>query len=367
MDWSPGQEVAVPHPQNVENRIASLRRYHLEEEDLPLPTTNFSHHGGNELLLPDELRAITSHIDPTSIYEVDPSLPRHLKPREPPLFHGADGQRPSRWLQKVKTYFLAINLKPTAWPLHASLMLTGSAEVWHNRFMEEVTQTWKTIPEDQRKPISWTVFGRELCLAFRGPTEVEEARAELATLQQGEHLWDYVTRWTELSWSVPNRDIADQIDFFINGLKFKTRWLVKNHLPRPQNMPQVIRLAFHYDQQVQAQKREAAAFRGLNQVNQVQRPWGRRQCTWKRKSPNFPITKKIDKRASLRAPTRVHQVQSFKPPFHRQPSRNGSSIRCYNCKGFGHIARDCPEPPTAETLRQRQLRAQGRPQLQSGN
>ncbi|KAD5317071.1 hypothetical protein E3N88_17017 [Mikania micrantha] len=144
-----------------------------------------------------------------------PGIPWAVKKIKLPEFNGFD---PQGWIQKATLYF-DINHTPEELRIRlAQLSMVG------------VAQHWFTVISQLKESISWTDFQLELLQRFSG-LEIHNPYEQLATIQQGDSIHDYLDDFEYLLSLVPRLSESQAIGYFIAGLKEDVKKWVRLHRP----------------------------------------------------------------------------------------------------------------------------------------
>ncbi|KAL6567362.1 hypothetical protein OROGR_001030 [Orobanche gracilis] len=162
--------------------------------DIPNPPPSF----GNNLMFP-----------PSS------AIPWATKKVKLPEFHGFD---PQGWLQKALLYFEIGGITSDLRLGVAQLCMTG------------VATHWFTILQQSYHPLSWELFQSEFLKRFSG-LEIRNPYEQLATMKQGDSIYDYIDEFEYLLSLVPQLPESQSIGYFIAGLKEDVKKWVHIHRP----------------------------------------------------------------------------------------------------------------------------------------
>lgn len=136
-----------------------------------------------------------------------PILPSSsIKAMAPSSFNGSMGMNPEQWLQEMERYLCVTGVDDNSKVLLASTYLKGGASVWFNTLDRALQQgDWKSF-----------------CVAFRqrfSPLDAARvARATLRKLRQRRNVSEYSTAFLRQIELIPDMSIADQLEYYINGL-----------------------------------------------------------------------------------------------------------------------------------------------------
>ncbi|KAD5316960.1 hypothetical protein E3N88_16906 [Mikania micrantha] len=142
-------------------------------------------------------------------------VPWAVKKIQLPEFSGFD---PQGWIQKATLYF-EINNTPEDLRIRLAQMS-----------MVGVAQHWFTVIRQLRDSISWADFKLELLQRFSG-LEIHNPYEQLATIQQGDSILDYLDDFEYLLSLVPSLSESQALGYFIAGLKDDVKKWVRLHRP----------------------------------------------------------------------------------------------------------------------------------------
>ncbi|KAM0043609.1 putative nucleotidyltransferase, Ribonuclease H [Helianthus debilis subsp. tardiflorus] len=145
----------------------------------------------------------------------DSPLPWAVKKVKLPEFSGFD---PQGWIQKANLYFDLNRTSDDARLQLARLSMVG------------VAQHWFTIITQVHPTISWHDFQSELLQRFSG-LEIQNPYEQLATIKQGDSIYDYIDDFEYLLSLVPRLPESQTIGYFVAGLKDDVKKWVRLHRP----------------------------------------------------------------------------------------------------------------------------------------
>lgn len=223
-----------------------------------------------------------------------------LRDIKPPLFYGEkDCPEFETWEFQMDQYLaLHSNMSQDSQMKVVGLSLRGAAAALYKDLCN--------LPADQ-KPTTWRELAAELRAVFLPVGRTKLARDELAEARQDKlTLAIYTTKMRKLYMAIPDIAEGEKVDRYIRGLT--SRHLQKEiFVHDPKTFEEAVKLATRYD-----------SFRNSMKVGQSGQ--GGKPSEGSR-NHNGP------------APMELGAMSNNKP----------KGPKCYNCKKYGHIARNCPE------------------------
>ncbi|KAM0042733.1 putative nucleotidyltransferase, Ribonuclease H [Helianthus debilis subsp. tardiflorus] len=180
----------------------------------------------------------------------DSPLPWAVKKVKLPEFSGFD---PQGWIQKANLYFDLNRTSDDARLQLARLSIVG------------VAQHWFTVILQVHPTISWLDFQSELLQRFSG-LEIQNPYEQLATIKQGDSIYDYIDDFEYLLSLVPRLPESQSVGYFVAGLKDDVKKWVRLH--RPQSRLDAMYLAKDVELMLRPNSGQAALgrFRYLNPI-----------------------------------------------------------------------------------------------------
>ncbi|MFS7888928.1 putative nucleotidyltransferase, Ribonuclease H [Helianthus anomalus] len=153
---------------------------------------------------------------PNHPFDQPSGLPWAVKKIKLPEFSGFD---PQGWITKANLYF-GINNTPDELRLQlAQLSMVG------------VAQHWFTIITQVHDSLTWTEFQGELLQRFSG-LEIQNPYEQLANIQQGDSIYDYIDDFEYLLSLVPRLPESQALGYFVAGLRDDMKKWVRLHRPQ---------------------------------------------------------------------------------------------------------------------------------------
>jgi len=129
-----------------------------------------------------------------------------IKAMAPSSFNGSVGVNPEQWLQEMERYLRVTGVDDNSKVLLASTYLKGGASVWFNTLDRAIQQG------------GWDPFREVFRERFSPLDAARVARATLRKLRQRRHVSEYSTAFLRQIELIPDMSIADQLEYYINGL-----------------------------------------------------------------------------------------------------------------------------------------------------
>jgi hypothetical protein len=260
-----------------------------------------------------------------------------------------DGQKDQTlgWLYSVEDRFETAvpPLDGRAKIVQISGALTGNALTWYTAYRKSPrTPAWLNDYKQFRK-----VFLR----AFTDPLEDERAQNEFDALRQTGSVTDYTTAFERLRTQLGLTDEVDDhspliVHKYLVGLKIP----IQRQLQRlaggpPKKLHHLIRAAELIDIQEARIKDIQQHAKETNKTTEKSASGTKDANTGGNKKSQTGQTS-----TNVRPNTdgnRAQRAESSSPAatVNRPTTRSqtqGSAVKCYNCQGFGHIAKECTEP-----------------------
>jgi hypothetical protein len=227
-----------------------------------------------------------------------------------PTFSAEPKENVRLWLQKMEYAFRAHKIADGDRVVNAVLCLKGKASQW----------CMCLARSSGGDPFSdWSEFTRGITQRFEPANLQHQLRDQLREIKQDAAIGEYVGRFHELISQVDSMTEADQIAYFVAGLRPDLRYEIRRQ--RPATLADTIRLAEDTEDALR-----------LDRPARVSARYDASPHTDPRTGPAAMEIDSLERRS---------RDAWFRPP-----------VKCYNCQGFGHIARYCPSA--------RQPRDQGR-------
>jgi hypothetical protein len=271
------------------------------------------------------------------------------------MFNGKDHSQTKLWVASFKAY-LQVNKKSfeddeckTDTPMYGSPDITyndedslprvlivlscmeGKAAEWATeqcqKWATQCTENWKAVPTHTRNVV-WNVpmdsFWKEFLKEWGDVRTWVEAETELESLYQKEsNIIDFWIRF---------RDLAQKANYppdnnptLCGMFRQKLSYHIQNHWTQP-GLPEVqffsIKAAFEHAISIEQTLKETA-------TRQSRGPGSSTTCSYPAKT------------TSAKAPT---PVPDSAPQSNATTTFDITKVRCYNCEGKGHFAKDCPKP-----------------------
>ena len=186
------------------------------------------------------LQALTSHHQKSSTSSADPSNSREAPLNiSVPLFHGRKGENVDTWIFQVEEAFKARRTPTKYWINYAANLLGDAALQWYFNRIRASEQGLKSKIED------WDTLTSELHHSFEPPNNQQILRRELMKIRQNSSVQDYVYQFRNLLGQIDLMSELDQIQYFINGLKEKTKMEVNYRGPR--FFEEAVQIAISFD------------------------------------------------------------------------------------------------------------------------
>jgi chemotaxis protein histidine kinase CheA len=260
-----------------------------------------------------------------------------------------DGQKDQAlgWLYSVEDRFdMAVPpLEDRAKIVQISSALTGNALVWYTAYRKSPhTPQWLTSYKDFRK-----AFLR----AFTDPLEDERAQNEFDVLRQTGSVTDYTTAFDRLRTQIGLGDSKEDsnpllVHKYLVGLKVPIqRQLQRSEEGPPKTLRRLVRHAERIDIQEARIKDMQQHAQAANKSTEKSTSTKDSNTGGNKKSQSGQTS--AERRPTTETSTRSNRAESTAPsstntrPQTRSQTQS-STVKCYNCNGFGHIAKECTEP-----------------------
>jgi hypothetical protein len=267
----------------------------------------------NLVLLNENLRAEVNELRTNQQHAnhqpANQARPPSLKGAPTSLFFGKNNENVTTWLFQLNGYFQQHRIPDDLCISHAATLLREGALQWyHNQVI--------STESDPEAPIkTWPGFQDQIKKAYRSPHHWYIIRKQMLALQQTGRITEYVEKFRSMAGQINNMAEEDQIVYFIEGLKERTRAAVETQVPK--ELETAIRLAAAYDE---------ANF-------------GYRLSSYR----NRPATTQQNGVVPMDL-TLVHARTPL--PRLTDEEREECMRRglCFRCRQAGHITRNCPGP-----------------------
>ncbi|KAE8736351.1 cytochrome P450 78A7-like [Hibiscus syriacus] len=238
---------------------------------------------------------------------------------KPEKFKGTrSAQDVENFLWGLDQYFAATGITEDAKKVSiASVYLSEVALMWWRRRCNDVKRGNAAIE-------TWVEFQAEFKEQFYPEYAEDEARSKLRRLKQEGSLREHVRKFVELMLQVPNLSEEDGFFTFMDGLK---PW-AKNELRRRGVKELSVALT----------TAESIIELGVKKVDSKPKP------KFRGSSGDRDKASKSDKDSS----------GNGKPSNGKHSDKKDKQIiQCYNCKGQGHLARDCPQKNKLSAIKEK--------------
>ncbi|KAE8660305.1 Detected protein of unknown function [Hibiscus syriacus] len=238
---------------------------------------------------------------------------------KPEKFKGTrSAQDVENFLWGLDQYFAATGITEDAKKVSiASVYLSEVALMWWRRRCNDVKRGNAAIE-------TWVEFQAEFKEQFYPEYAEDEARSKLRRLKQEGSLREHVRKFVELMLQVPNLSEEDGFFTFMDGLK---PW-AKNELRRRGVKELLVALT----------TTESIIELGVKKVDSKPKP------KFRGNGGDRDKASKSDKDSS----------GNGKPSNGKHSDKKDKQIiQCYNCKGQGHLARDCPQKNKLSAIKEK--------------
>jgi dUTP pyrophosphatase len=214
----------------------------------------------------------------------------------PPKFD-AKMMLPWEWINHMDAYFRSIN-KTSGWVDFTILYLRNNPLAW-----------WNNLHVTGTAPRNWQTFSAAIIQQFEPIDAVQKARNEIRYLKQTTAVADYVMKFKNIWYQIPDMNEAEAFDKFWDGLK------------------PAIKMAIDREEIIS----------GLDHL-----------MTWATCHDEILFGQKMTPRSDFKKPEHHHH----KKEWHKKVDAiETKDIECYNCGKKGHMAKDCrgKRNPNAKT------------------
>jgi len=287
----------------------------------------------------------------------------HIKAMAPSSFSGGVGVNPEQWLREMERYLRVTGADAAMWVPLASTYLKGGASVWFNT-LDHATQEG-----------DWASFREAFHARFSPLDAARVARAALRKLRQRRNVAEYSTAFLKQIELIPDMSIADQLEYYINGLHARLADAVDRQ--HPKTLQEAMNQAQR--EELRQATRQTQGSTGARSSYYYPRPAYSTSSYPDGDSMNLSVLEQeIDSLYALDQAPVSDEEHLHALPMHRSggPSmfRHGSSSsrqvsapssswrgvpgltrdefdrlsrenRCFNCKQPGHLARNCTKNP----------------------
>lgn len=240
----------------------------------------------------------------------------NIKAVKPDVFRGERSPGAvEAWLHTVEKYCELTRLNDQERVLFASTLLRDSAATWWRHLEKSIDEN----TGEAEAPKDWSDFKDSFRKEFRPSNATQMARQRLEKLKQHNSIRDYIIEFRNIMLDLPDMFEDDAIHQFIQGLQYEARLQV--FLKQPTSLKAAYAAAEAYEAAVECAK-------------------GVREPT---PSQNNQQVHFQDRRSEGPTPMELDTI------YNNRRERRGSERRsvitqCFNCQGFGHVARQCPSP-----------------------
>jgi Retrotransposon gag protein/Zinc knuckle len=219
-----------------------------------------------------------------------------------PTFAAESKENVRHWIHQMEFAFLAHLTPDDRKVVHAALCLKGEALSWLIGQTKERGQT----------PFGdWNDLARSILERFEPVHLQHQLRDQLREIKQTTTVREYVGRFRSLLNQVDTMAEEDKVAYFVTGLKPDLRYEIRRQ--RPVTLAATITLA---------EDTHAALFA---------------DC-----SPSASVRSVASSYPQPKAEPTAMEIDALE--FRGRNTSSQRPLRCFNCRGLGHLSRDCPSP-----------------------
>lgn len=243
------------------------------------------------------------------------------KPREcePDFYSGErSAEAVDSWLSAVGCYLQYYGAAPDQWVPYAITLLRGQADIWWRRL---------EASGEAKKLRTWESFTEAVNKEFRPIRATQLARDRLAELKQTGSVEEHVREFRPLQLLIPGMTDEEALDRFVRGLKPHIRNEVRSRFPTRLSDAESLALTYKTMQQDEGTWVATSSPSTVPTVADARND-----------SMDLDVIKLLLNALGGRLRQQGHgsNNQGGKPRFRERI--------CYNCRGIGHISRECPSP-----------------------
>jgi len=286
-----------------------------------------------------------------------------LKPLKPSIFTGGAGANAEQWLLEMERYFQAADSPQSGRVLFASTFLKESASAWFNSLWIEAER------EVGIQSFTWPEFKERFRARFRPLAASRTARSILRALKQKYRVASYTDAFLKQMQLIPDMSMADQVDWYINGLQDRIAEEVDREDPK--TLVEAMNLAQRVETRLASRRGQSHSGRPYTSGN----PMSYRRTTEERYRSGGSeaaaaaaaddrmdlSTMELDPHTEDGEDGEIVQVMQQHGPGGRGGSRRfmaGNRVsnlsreefdrlsregKCFQCRQPGHLARNCPK------------------------